>query len=167
MIRDRLTTAYNWQKSYEDNKKLPLEFDVGYQVYLKISLIKGMMRFGRKRKLSLRYVGPYEILQRVGEVAYELSLRVELACVHLVFHLSMLNKCLGYPTSILPVEGLGVDEDLSYEELPVHILDKQAKRLRNKEIATVKVLWRNHVIGGATWEAEADMRSRYSHIFIS
>ena len=125
------------------------------------------MRFGRNGKLAQRYVGPYEILKRVGEVAYESSLPPELASVHLAIHVSLLKKCLGDPASILPIEGLGVGEDLSYEEVPVEILDRQVKRLRNKEIATVKVLWRNHLVEGATWEAEADMRSRYPHLFNS
>ena len=125
------------------------------------------MRFGRKGKLSPRYVGPYVILQCVGEVAYEFALPAELASVYLVFHVSMIKKCLGDPASILPVEGLGVDENLSYEEVPVEILYRQVKRLRNKKIATVKVLWRNHLFEGATWEAEADMRSRYPHLFSS
>ncbi|XP_069154494.1 uncharacterized protein [Solanum lycopersicum] len=123
------------------------------------------MRFGRKGKLSPRYVGTYEIIQRVSEVSYELVLPAELDFVHPVFHVSMLKKCLGDPASILPLEGLGVDEDLSYKEEPVEILDRQVKRLRNKEIATVKVLWRNHLVDGAMWEAEADMRSRYPHLF--
>ena len=79
----------------------------------------------------------------------------------------MLKKFLGELTSILPLDGLGVNEYLSYEEVPVEILDRQVKRLRNKEIATVKVLWRNHVIEGTTWEAEADMRSRYPYLFSS
>ena len=82
------------------------------------------MRFGRKGKLSPRYVGPYKILQRVGEVAYKLALPVELASIHPVFHVSMLKKCLGDSASILHVEGLGVDKDLSYEEIPVAIFDK-------------------------------------------
>ena len=85
MIRDRLSTAYSRQKSYADNRKRPLEFNVGDQVYLKISPMKGVMRFGRKGKLSPRYVGPYEILQRVGEVAYELALLAELSSVHQSF----------------------------------------------------------------------------------
>ena len=80
-------------------------FDVGDQVYLKISLIKGVMRFGRKGKLNIRYVGPYEILQRVGEVASKFELPAELSYIHPIFHVSMLKKCLGYPASILPVEG--------------------------------------------------------------
>ena len=153
MIRDRLTTAYSRQKSYADNRKWPLEFDVGDHVYLKISPMKGVMRFGSKGKLSPRSVGPYEILHRVGGVSYELAFPTELASVHPVFHVSMLKKCLGYPSSILSVEALGGDENLSYEEVPVEILDSQVKRLRNKEIATVKVLWRNHLVEGATWEA--------------
>ena len=95
------------------------------------------------------------------------ALPAVLASVHPVFHVSMLKKCLGDPTSILPVEGLRVDENLSYEELPAKILDRQVKRLSNKEISTVKVLWRNHLVESATWEAEANMRSRYPHLFSS
>ena len=134
MIRDRLATAYSRQKSCADNRKRPLKFNVGDQVYLKLSPMKGVMRFGRKGKLSLRCVGPYEILQRVGEVAYELELPAELAFVHLVFHVSMLKKFLRDPASILPIEGLGVGEDLSYEEVPVEILDSQVKRLRKEDL---------------------------------
>ena len=102
--------------------------------------MKGVMKFAKKGKLSPRYVGPYKILQRIGNVAYELKLHQDLASVHLVFHVSMLKKYLGDAASILPVEGLGVDENLSYEEVPVEILDIQVKRHRNKEVSTVKVL---------------------------
>ncbi|KAK4716100.1 hypothetical protein R3W88_014438 [Solanum pinnatisectum] len=129
--------------------------------------MKGVMRFGKKGKLSPRYVGPYQILKCIGKGAYELDLPSELAPVHPVFHVSMLKKCIGDPVSILPLEGLGVNESLSYEEVPVEILDLQVKRLRNKEVASVKVLWRNHLVEGATWEAEADMKSRYPHFFAS
>ena len=107
VIRDRLATAYNRQKSYANNRKWTLEFDVVDQVYLKISPMKGVMKFCRKGKLSLRYVGPYEIPQRMGEVAYELALRAELDYVHPIFHVSILKKCLGDPTLILLVEGWG------------------------------------------------------------
>ncbi|XP_027767906.1 uncharacterized protein LOC114074221 [Solanum pennellii] len=105
-------------------------------------------------------MGPYEILQRVGNVSYKLRLPQELAYVHPIFHISMLKKCLGDPASILPVEGLGVDENLSYEKVPVEILDSQVKWLRNKEFATVKVFSKNHLVEGETCEAEADLRSR-------
>nr|XP_019066930.1 uncharacterized protein LOC109119072 [Solanum lycopersicum] len=103
----------------------------------------------------------------VDEVAYELALPAGLASSHPVFHVSMLKKCLGDPASILPGEGLEVEEDLSYEEVFVEISDKHIKRLRKKEVATVKLLWRNHLVEGATWEAKADMRSRYPHLFRS
>ncbi|KAK4712763.1 hypothetical protein R3W88_018670 [Solanum pinnatisectum] len=125
------------------------------------------MRFGRKGKLSPRYVGPYEILKHIGNVAYELNLPSELASVHPVFHVSMLKKCIGDPVSILPLEGLGVDENLSYEEVPVEILDRQVKRLRNKEVVSVEVLWRYHLVESATWEVEVDMKSHYPHLFPS
>ena len=157
--------AHSRQKSYADNRKRDLEFEVGDWVNLKISPMKGVMRLGKKGKLSPRYVGPYEILKRVGKVAYELKLPIELAPVHPVFHISMLKKCIGDPVSILPLEGLGVNEKFSHEEVPVEILDRQVKKLRNKEVASVKVLWRNHLVEGATWEAEADMKSRYPHLF--
>ena len=115
--------------------------------------MKGVMRFGKKGKLSPRYIGPYEALQRVGNVANELKIPQELAFVHPVFHVSMFMKCLGDLASILPGYGLGVDENLSYEEVAVEIIDPQVKKLRNKEVASIKVLWRNHLVEGATWEA--------------
>ncbi|WMV58614.1 hypothetical protein MTR67_051999 [Solanum verrucosum] len=139
--------------------------EVVYEATEKISPMKGVMRFGKKGKLCPLYVGPYEILKRVGKVAYELKLPIELAPVHLVFHIFMLKKCIGDPMSILLLEGLGVNENLSYEEVLVEILDRQVKKLRNKEVSSVKILWRNHLVEGATWEAEADMKSRYPHLF--
>ncbi|XP_069150485.1 uncharacterized protein [Solanum lycopersicum] len=132
---------------------------------VEISPMKGVMRFARKGKLSPQYVGPYEVLQRVGKVAYELKLPNELALVHLVFHVSMLKKCIGDPMYILPIEGLGVDENLSYEEVSVEILDRQVKKLRNKEVGSIKVLWRNHLVKGATLEAKDDMKSHYPYLF--
>ena len=75
--------------------------------------------------------------------------------VHPVFHVSMLRKCLGDPSSIVPLEVINVEENLTYEEVPVEILDRQVKKLRNKEVASVKVLWRNQLVESATWEAEA------------
>ncbi|KAK4733865.1 hypothetical protein R3W88_008126 [Solanum pinnatisectum] len=129
--------------------------------------MKGVMRFGKKGNLSPQYVGIYQIIRRVGKVAYELDFPNELASVHSVFHVSMLKKCVGDPTSIIPLEGLGVDANLSYEEVSVEILDRQVRKLRNKEVASVKVLWRNHLVESATWEAEADMMSRYPQLFPS
>uniref|UniRef100_A0A0V0H544 Putative ovule protein n=1 Tax=Solanum chacoense TaxID=4108 RepID=A0A0V0H544_SOLCH len=100
-----------------------------------------------------------KFLRRVGKVVYELDLPNELASEHPVFYVYMLKKCVGDPTSIFSIEGLGVNESLSYEEVLVEILNQQVKKLRNKKIAFVKVLWRNQLDEGATWEAEADMMS--------
>ena len=100
--------------------------------------MKGVMRFGKNGKLSLWCIGPYEVLQRVGNVAYKLKLPPDFASIRPVFHVYILKKCLGDPTSILPIEGLGVDGNLSYEEVPIKILYCQVKRLRNKEVATLK-----------------------------
>ena len=102
--------------------------------------MKGVVRFGKKGKLSPRYMGPCEILKRLGKVAYEFKLLSELASVHLVFHISMLKKCICDPLSILPIEGLRVKNNLSYEESPVQVLDRQVKNLRNKKVVFVKVL---------------------------
>ncbi|WMV24634.1 hypothetical protein MTR67_018019 [Solanum verrucosum] len=159
--------AQSRQKSYIDARRRDLEFEVHDWVYVKILPMKGVMKFGKKGKLSPRFVGPYKILRRVGKVAYELDLPNELASVHPVFHVFMSKKCIGNPTSIVSLEGLEIKENLVYEEVLVEILDRQVKKLRNMEVASVKVLWRNHFVDGATWEAEVDMMSRYPHMFTS
>ncbi|WMV50322.1 hypothetical protein MTR67_043707 [Solanum verrucosum] len=125
------------------------------------------MKFGIKVKLSPHYVGPYQILRRIGKVAYELELPNELASVHPVFYVPLLKKCVGDLTSVVLLKGLGFNENLFYEEVLIEILDWQVKKLRKKEITSLKVLWRNPLIKGATWEAETDMMSRYPHLFPS
>ncbi|WMV09944.1 hypothetical protein MTR67_003329 [Solanum verrucosum] len=129
--------------------------------------MKGVVRFDNKRKLSPRYVGPYKILKRIGKVAYELESPTELAEIHPVFHISLLKKCVGDPASIVPLESVAVKDSLSYKDVPVEILDHQVRRLRNKEVDSVKVLWRSQSVEGATWEAEAAMKAKYHHLFPS
>ncbi|XP_069144557.1 uncharacterized protein [Solanum lycopersicum] len=150
-LEDMLRACVIYFRGNWDDHLPLIEFSYNNSYHSSIGMAP-VMRFGRKGKLSPRYVGPYEILQRVGEVAYELALPADLASVHPVLHVSMLKKFLGDPASILRVEDLGVGEDLSYEEVPIKILDRQVKRLRNKAIDTVKLLWRNHLVEGATWE---------------
>ncbi|XP_070030309.1 uncharacterized protein LOC142161993 [Nicotiana tabacum] len=123
------------------------------------------MRFGKKGKLSPRYIGPYRILRRIGHVAYELELPKELVVVHPVFHVSMLKKFMGYPSLLAPTEIIGVKDSLIYEDIPVAILDRQIRKLRTKEIASVKVLWRNQNVEEDMWEAEEDMKSKCPHLF--
>ncbi|WMV54247.1 hypothetical protein MTR67_047632 [Solanum verrucosum] len=129
--------------------------------------MKGVMRFGKKGKLSPRYIGPYRNAKRIGKVAYELELPQELAAVHPVFHISMLKKCMGDPSLIIPTENIRVKDSLSYEEIPVQILDCHVSKLRTKEVKSVKVLWRNQFVEEVTWEAEEDMKKRYPHLFES
>ncbi|XP_070025917.1 uncharacterized protein [Nicotiana sylvestris] len=165
LIRDRLRTAQSRQKSYANVRRRDLKFDVEDWVFLKLSPMKGIMRFGKKGKLSPRYVGPYKIIHRIGRVAYELDLPSELEAVHPVFHVSMLWKCIGDPSRITPIEDIHIAEDLSYAEVPVAILDRQVRKLRTKEVAFVKVLWRNNNIKEMTWEAEEEMRKKYPYLF--
>ncbi|WMV25481.1 hypothetical protein MTR67_018866 [Solanum verrucosum] len=157
--------AQSHQKSYTDGMRRELEFEIDDWVYLKVSPMNGIMRFGKKGKLSPRYIGPYKISKRIGKVAYELELPQDLAAVHPIFHVSMLKKCMGDTSLIIPTEDIGIKDSLSYEEVPVKILDRQVCKLRTREVASVKILWRNQFVEEATWEAEEDMKKRYPHLF--
>ncbi|XP_070032298.1 uncharacterized protein [Nicotiana tomentosiformis] len=128
IIKERLKTAQSRQKSISDVGRRDLEFKEDDWVFFKVSPIKGIMRFGKKGKLSSRYVEPYKIIQRIGRVAYKLELPPEMSLVNPVFHVSMLKKVVRDPSAILPVEAIEVNEELSYEEIPVAILDRQMDR---------------------------------------
>ncbi|KAL4028513.1 hypothetical protein IC575_011710 [Cucumis melo] len=164
-IRSRIHTAQSRQKSYADVRRKDLEFEVGDKVFLKVAPMRGVLRFERRGKLSPRFVGPFEILERIGPVAYRLALPPSLSTVHDVFHVSMLRKYVPDPSHVVDYEPLEIDENLSYTEQPVEVLAREVKTLRNKEIPLVKVLWRNHRVEEATWEREDDMRSRYPELF--
>ncbi|KAL0539827.1 hypothetical protein IC582_024048 [Cucumis melo] len=164
-IRSRMHTAQSRQKSYADVRRKDLEFEVGDKVFLKVAPMRGVLRFERKGKLSPRFVGPFEIRERIGPVAYRLTLPPSLSTVHDVFHVSMLRKYVPDPSHVVDYEPLEIDENLSYTEQPVEVLAREVKMLRNREIPLVKVLWRNHRVEEATWEREDDMRSRYPELF--
>ncbi|XP_019107777.1 uncharacterized protein LOC109136283 [Beta vulgaris subsp. vulgaris] len=138
---------------------------VGDHVFLKVSPSKGVMRFGQSGKLSLRYIDPYEILERVNEVAYRLALPTNLDRVHNVFHILMLRKYIPDPSHVIRHEPLQLRNNMSYEEKPIEILDRREKQLRNKTIHMVKILWANHSSSEATWEVEDQMQARYPHLF--
>ena len=152
VIRDRLKISQDRQKSYADNRRRDLEFEVGDMVFLRISPWKGVLRFGKRGKLSPRYIGPYRIVERIGEVAYRLELPSDLDRIHDVFHVSMLRKYIPDPSHVLT-------------EQPVQILDRREQVLRNKTIPLVKVLWRSHTVEEATWEHEEQMKRHYPHLF--
>ncbi|XP_019250905.1 PREDICTED: uncharacterized protein LOC109229808 [Nicotiana attenuata] len=165
LIRERLKAAQSRQKSYSDKRHRELEFMVGDKVFLKVSPMKGVMRFGKKGKLSPRFIGPYEILEKKGNVAYKLALPVESSSVHPVFHVSMLRKYIHDESHVITADTIEIKEGLTYEEVPIEILDRQVRKLRTKDIASVKVLWSNHDSKEATWEVEEDMRKNYPYLF--
>ncbi|XP_035540223.1 uncharacterized protein LOC118344209 [Juglans regia] len=125
------------------------------------------MRFGKKGKLSLRYVGPFEILDRIGPVAYRVALPPALSGVHNVFHVSMLRKYVPDPTHVIDYEPLQFQENLTYTEEPIRIVERKDQVLRNRTIPLVKVVWKNHSISEASWELEEEMQVRYPHLFVS
>ena len=165
IIRDNLKTAQSRQKSYADTRRRELTFEVGDYVYLKVSPMRGLRRFKVKGKLSPRYIGPFQILERKGEVAYQLDLPAQLSDVHDVFHVSQLNKCLRVPEEQLPLEDLNVKDDLTYSEYPVKILETSQKVTRSKVIKMCKVQWSHHSEDEATWEREDEIIEEFSQLF--
>ena len=141
-----------------------MEFEVGDNIFLKVTPLQNLT--ARKgKKLQPRYVGPFKILQRVGNVAYQLELLVSLSRIHDVFHVSMLKKYHPDPTHVLKLEEIDIDESLTYEERSVQILNRKVKELRTKQIHLVKILWRNHEIEKAIWEVEENIRAKYPELF--
>ena len=134
---------------------------------MKVSPWRKVLRFGKKGKLSPRFIGPYEILERIGPVAYRLALAPSLANLHDVFHVSMLRRYRSDEAHILPLQDIEVQSDFSYDEGPKRILAKEVRQLRNKTIPLVKVLWQHHGIEEATWEPEAAMREQHPGLFTS
>jgi hypothetical protein len=139
IIQGSLRVAQTKQKSYTYNRRRPLEFEEGDYVYLKVSPLRGMRRFKVKGKLSPRFIGPFRVFRRVGEMAYQLELPDNLSDVHNVFHVSGLKKCLRVPEEQLPMEEISIQGDLTYTEYPVKILDTLTHVTRNKVIKMCKV----------------------------
>ncbi|GKD23107.1 ty3-gypsy retrotransposon protein [Tanacetum coccineum] len=166
-IKDRLKAAPERQKSYADKRRKPLEFSVGDCVLLKVSPWKGVVCFGKKGKLVPRFVGPFEIVEKVGPVAYRLRLPEELNGVYDTFHVSNLKKCLADPTWQIPLDEIQVDAKLNFVEEPVEILEREFKKLKWSRIAMVKVRWNLKCGPEFTWECEDQMRLKDPHLFSS
>nr|GEZ10288.1 putative reverse transcriptase domain-containing protein [Tanacetum cinerariifolium] len=129
-IKERLKVARDRQKSYADKRRKPLEFSVSDKVLLKVSPRKGIVRFGKRSKLSPKYVGPFDIVKRIGPVAYRLRLPQELVGVHDTFHVSNLKKCLASVNLHIPLDEVKVDDKLHFVEEPIEILDRGVKKLK-------------------------------------
>ena len=154
VVHDNIKIARDRQRSYADLMKI-----------VKISPWKGVLRFGKRGKLSPRYIGPYEIVSKVGPIAYKLKLPPKLSRIHDTFHVSMLRKYIPYPSHVLREQPVQLKENLTYEETPVQIIDRKEQVLRSKVIPLVKVLWKNHERVAATWEPEVQMRRQYPQLF--
>jgi hypothetical protein len=161
IIQRNLQAAQNRQKAYADRRRRPLQFESGDHVYLRVSPTKGTQRFGVKGKLAPRYIGPYPIVERCGQVAYRLQLPVQLSEVHDVFHISQLKKCLRVPTEAVAQEAISLEPDLSYTEYPERVLDAKERATRRKTVKMYKILWRNHTEDEATWETESYLQQHY------
>ncbi|KAK2452021.1 putative mitochondrial protein [Trifolium repens] len=165
MIQEKMRASQSRQNSYYDKKRKNVEFKEGDHVFLRVSPTTGIGRALRSRKLTPKFIGPYEILGRVGEVAYRIALPPYLSNLHNVFHISQLRKYVPDPTHVIEVDDIQVRENLTVEAIPLRIEGREVKKLRNKEIASVKVVWGGPAAESATWELEDEMRKSYPELF--
>nr|GFB99771.1 putative reverse transcriptase domain-containing protein [Tanacetum cinerariifolium] len=164
-IKQRMQAARDRQKSYTNLKRKPMELQVGDKVMLKVSPWKGVVHFGKRGKLNLRYVGPFKVLERVGDVAYKLDLPEELSRVHNTFHVSDLKKCHADEPLAVLLDGLHFDDKLHFIEKPVEIMDREVKQLKQSRILLVKVRWNSKRGPEFTWECEDQFQKKYPHLF--
>ncbi|WVZ52410.1 hypothetical protein U9M48_003467 [Paspalum notatum var. saurae] len=155
LIHSNLKRAQSRQKSYCDKRRRPLVFEVGDYVYLRISPMKGVHRFGVKGKLAPRYIGPFKITEQCG------PLPPHLTAVHDVFHISQLKKCLRVLGEAVDTSQIQIEPDLTYEECPIKILDQKQRTTRRRTINFYKVQWSNHSEEEATWEQEEYLQTKY------
>jgi hypothetical protein len=142
-----------------------LVFEVGNYVYLKVSPMKRVNRFGVKGKLAPCYIGPFQIIERCGKVAYKLKLPEQLSAVHNVFHVSQLKKCLQVPDQVVDVEGVELEPDLTYSEYPVRVLDRKDRVTQSRIIKWYKIQWDQHSEEEATWESEDYLLENFPEFF--
>jgi hypothetical protein len=160
-IQDNLKAAKSRQKTYANKRRRPLEFEVGNHVYLRVSPMKGMKRFGVSGKLAPRYIRPFPILEKCGSVAYKLDLPPSLSGVHDIFHVSQLEKCLKALVDVVLPEVTPLEADLSYPEHPIKVLDQKDRVTRRKTLKLFKIQWGNHSEEEATWKSEDFLHSRH------
>ncbi|KAJ9555962.1 hypothetical protein OSB04_010576 [Centaurea solstitialis] len=134
-------------------------------VVFMIFLQEKLIRFRKRGKLGPRFIGPFEIVARVGKVAYRLELPPELSQIHDTFHVSQLRKCLADDSAFVPLEDIEVDERLNYAEKPIVVLERKTKTLRNKEIGIVKVQWEHRKGSEWTWDPEDEMQRNHPELF--
>ncbi|KAI5410833.1 hypothetical protein KIW84_056103 [Lathyrus oleraceus] len=164
MIQEKMRIAQSRQKSYHDKRRKSLEFQEGDHVFLRVTPITGVGRALKSKKLTPRFIGPYQILERIGEVAYRVALPPSLANLHEVFHVSQLRRYIHDPSHVVQVDDVQVRDNLTVETSPMRIEDRELKQLRGKEIALVKVAWGGPAGGNVTWELESKMKESYPEL---
>ena len=142
-------------------RRRPLEFEVSDHVSLKVNLKRGLVRFGKRGKLSPRFIRPFEVLERIGTIAYRLALPPSMSGVHEVFHVSILRKYIPGPAHVVDWGQIEVDTDGTFEEGLVCIVDSRDQVLRRKTVRLVLVLWRHYRVEEFTWEREDTIRATY------
>nr|GEW79128.1 putative reverse transcriptase domain-containing protein [Tanacetum cinerariifolium] len=165
LIKQRIQAAQDRQKSYADRKRKPMEFEVGDRVMLKVSPWKGVVRFIKRGKLNPRYIRPFKVLAKVGDVTYRLKLPPELSRVHHTFHVSNLKKCYADEPLAMPLEGVHIDDTLQFMEEPIKIMEREIKRLKRSRIPLVKVRWNSRRGLEFTWEHEDSFKQKYPYLF--
>ena len=146
-------------------RRRPLEFEVGDHIFLKVMPKTGVVRLSKRGKLSPRFIGPFEILERVGTVAYRLALLPSMTGVHEVFHVSMLRRYTRDPSHVMDWEEIEVNTDGTFEDGPVCIMDSRDQVLRRKTLRLVRVLWQHRGVEESTWERKDTMRATYPFLF--
>ncbi|GKD92900.1 putative reverse transcriptase domain-containing protein [Tanacetum coccineum] len=164
-IKSRIQAARDRQKSYANIRRKPMVFQVGDRVMLKVSPWKGVVHFGKRRKLNPRYVGPFKVIERVETVAYKLELPQQLSRVHNTFHVSNLKKCMSDESLVIPLEELRVDDKLHFVEEPVEVMDREIKQLKRSRIPIIKVRWNSKRGPEFTWEHEDQFKQKYPLIY--
>jgi len=160
-----LKTSLNRQKSYIGQRRRPLEFSAGEHVFLRIIPFTSVGKTIKSKKLTPKFIGPYQILRRVEPVAYEIDLPIPLANIHNIFHVSQLRMYVPNHNHILKSDSIQVKENMSFEVKSIRILDSQVKQLRERSIPMVKVLW-DLIFEDSTWEIEEEIQASYPNLFL-
>nr|GEW25631.1 putative reverse transcriptase domain-containing protein [Tanacetum cinerariifolium] len=164
-IKSRIQAALDRQKSYADMKRKSMDFQVGDRVMLKFSPWKGVVCFGKRGKLNPRYVRPFKVLSKVGDVAHILEIPQQISRVHNTFHVSNLKRCLSDESLVIPLDELYINDKLHFVEEPVEIMDREIKQLKRSRIPIIKVRWNSKRGPKFTWERKDQFKKTYPHLF--
>ena len=165
LIREKMKASQSRQKSYHDKRRKDFEFQAGDHVFLRVTPVTDVGRALKSKKLTPRIIGPYQISDRIGNVAYRVALPPNLSNLHDVFHVSQLRNYISDPSHVVSMDDVQVRDNLTVETMPVRIAEREMKILRGKEIALVKVVWLGATGESMTWELESKIQESYPELF--